>query len=73
LIAPQLTLITPGNSLTRAFTFSGRGSGPLLEEVPSCLSKYIAQRYPAELSPEQTKQVILHLESRCSDVTYAML
>lgn len=51
----------------------GPPKAPVLVEAPSYLTKCIAQRFPAELTPEQTKQIILHLESRCSDVTYAML
>lgn len=55
------------------FVTGGPPKAPVLVEAPRYLTKCIAQRFPAELSPEQTKQVILHLESRCTDVTYEML
>ena len=55
------------------FVTGGPPKAPVLVEAPRYPTKCIAQRFQAELSPEQTKQVILHLEPRCSDVTYEML
>lgn len=55
------------------FITGGPPKAPVLVESPRYLTKCIPQRFPAELSPEQTQQVTLFLNSRCSDVTYADL
>jgi len=55
------------------FVTGGPPKAPVLVEHFQRLPKFITQRFQAELSPEQTKQVILHLESRCTNVTYEML
>lgn len=55
------------------YVTGGHPKAPVLVENHTRLPKFIAQRFPAELFPEQTKQIILHLEARCSDVTYEMM
>lgn len=55
------------------FVTGGPPKAPVLVEQHQRLPKFIAQRFPAELSPDQMKQVLLHLEARCTDVSYTML
>ena len=55
------------------FVTGGPPKAPVLVENHRRLPTYIANRFPAELTPEQTKQISLHLEARCQDVTYEML
>lgn len=65
--------VRPALTMPGWFVSGGPPKAPVLVGAPRYLTQCIAQRYPAELPDERIHQVILHLTSRCTDVTYEML